>query len=63
MELQKTTDEEKKGFIENLKKLEVSCGFLDLLMVAEPHTSNDDASPMFPLTPQLAQCKIKAQLL
>ena len=63
MEFQKTTDEEKKAFIENLKKLEISCGFLDLMTVAESYTVNDDASSMFPLTPRSAQCKIKAQLL
>ena len=63
LELQKTTDEEKKSFIENLKKLEVSCGFLDLLTVAEPYTIDDGASPMFPLTPRSAQCRMKAQLL
>ena len=63
LELQKTTDEEKKSFIENLKKLKVSCGLLDLLMIAEHCTINNGASPMFPLTPRSAQCKIKAQLL
>ena len=63
LELQKTTDEEKKAFIDNLKKLEISCGFLDLMTVAESYTVNDDTSPMFPLTPRSAQCKIKAQLL
>ena len=53
----------KKAFIENLKKLEVSCGFLDLLTASESSIVNDDTSPMFPLTPRSAQCKIKAQLL
>ena len=63
LELQKTTDEEKEAFIANLKKLEVSCGFLDLLTVSESSIINNDTSPMFPLTPRSAQCKIKAQLL
>ena len=27
--------ENKRNFIDNLKKLEISCGFLDLMMVAE----------------------------
>ena len=59
-ELQKTSDEEKRSFVESLKKLEVSCGCLDLLTVADV---NDDTSSMFPLTPRSAQCKIKTQVI
>ena len=46
-----------------MKKLKVSCRFLELLMVTEPYTINDGTSSMFPLTSRSAQCKIKAQLL
>ena len=59
-ELQKILDEEKRFFVESLKKLEVSCGFLNLLTVVDV---NDDTCSMFPLIPQSAQCKIKAQVI
>lgn len=63
LELQKTSDAEKKSFVESLRSLKVSCGFLDLLTVAESHDVSGDTNLMFPLSPRSAQCKIKAQII
>jgi len=57
VELQQTTDEEKAEFIKNLKQLEVSCGFLDLMV------PQDDAPSKLPMTPRSAQCRVKAQII
>ena len=58
--MQKTTEKEVKGFIENLKGMEYACGFLSVLV---PLDTPDDPSSPLPLTPRSAQSKINAQIV
>ena len=57
MNLQKTTDEELQAFTENLQRLKISCGFLDLMV------ASNDTSSKLPMTPRSAQSRVNAQII
>ena len=58
-ESQLTTEAEITDFLHDLESLNISCGFLNLMVVTE---SSDDPSSKFPLTPRSAQMKINADI-
>ena len=60
LDSQKTTDAEIEAFFGNLTELKVSCGFLDLILLAEPH---NETPFKFPLTPRSTQAKISVQII
>ena len=60
LDSQKTTDTEIEAFLGNFTELKVSCGFLDLMVPAEPC---NETPLKFPLTPRLAQAKTSAQII
>ena len=60
LDSQKTTDAEIEAFLGNLTESKVSCGFLDLMVPAEPCS---ETPFKFPLTPRSAQTKIIAKII
>ena len=59
-DVQRTTEKEIKDFIENLKGMKYTCGFLSVLV---PLDTTDDSNSPLPLTPRSAQSKINAQII